>query len=137
MSETRSDRSKTKELKVLELFGKGYSYRRIAKEVHLSLRDITRCVRMVSNKTRSSSTTSIMDEVVLEYRVTGLRREVKDLQTERDNLMNEVNDLRAKKYDLLNQLRARESQLDAVKRDLESERVVNEVLKDMDSEYYR
>jgi predicted nucleic acid-binding Zn-ribbon protein len=72
-----------------------------------------------------------MDEVVLEYRVTGLRREVKDLQMEKDNLMNEVKDLRAQKYDVMNQLRARQSELDAVKRDLEYERFSKEILENI------
>jgi len=134
MPETRSDRKKSKELTVLELYDQGLSYRKIAKEAHLSLRDITRFVRMVSNKTRSPTSTSIMDEVVLEYRVTGLRREVKDLQMEKDNLMNEVKDLRAQKYDVMNQLRARQSELDAVKRDLEYEKFSKEVLKDIFTE---
>lgn len=72
-----------------------------------------------------------MDEVVLEYRVNGLRREEKDLQLERDNLMNEVKDLRAQKYDLQVQLRAKKSELDVVRRDLEYERFSTEILKDI------
>ena len=63
-------------------------------------------------------------------RVTGLRREVKDLEMKRDNLMNEMKDLRMQKYDVMNQLRARESQLDVVKRNLEYERF-SEILKDI------
>jgi len=134
MPETRSDRRKSKELTVLELYDQGLSYRKIAKEAHLSLRDITRFVRMVSNKTRSPTSTSIMDEVVLEYRVTGLRREVKDLQMEKDNLMNDVKDLRAHKYDLVNQVRARQSELDVVRRNLEYEKFSKEILKDIFTE---
>jgi DNA-binding NarL/FixJ family response regulator len=68
-----SENRKTKELKVLELFDKGYSYRQIASEVHISLRDVTKCIHRISNKRRSPSTTSVMDEVVLEYRVRSKR----------------------------------------------------------------
>lgn len=116
MSETRSDRKRAKELKVLELHDKGFSSRKIAALVHLSLRDVIKYIHRISNKIKSTSTTSVMDEVLLEYRVNGLKCEVRDLKIERDKLTNEVNDLRAQKYNLLNQLRARESQLDAVKR---------------------
>jgi len=83
MSETLSDKRNMKELRVLELHQQGYSYRKIASLVHLSLRDVTKYIHRISNKTKSPSTTSIMDEVILEYRVTRLRREVKDLQIER------------------------------------------------------
>jgi predicted nucleic acid-binding Zn-ribbon protein len=126
-----SEKRKTKELKVLELFDKGYSYRQIAREVHISLRDVTKCIHRISNKRRSPSATSVMDEVVLEYRVSGLRREVRDLQIDRDKLMNEMNDLRAQKYDLQDKVRASQSALDVMKRNLENERFLNEVLKDM------
>jgi transposase len=119
MSETLPERRKLKELKVLELFDEGYSYRQIAKEVHVSLRDIANYVNRISNKRKSPSTTSVMDEVVLEYRVHGLRREVRDLQIERDKLTNEVNDLRAQKYDIQIQVFAKQTELDVVKRDLE------------------
>jgi DNA-binding NarL/FixJ family response regulator len=78
MSDTRSDRRKFKEMKVLELHDKGFSSRKIASLVHLSLRDVTKYIERVSNKTRSPSTTSVMDKVVLEYRVNGLRRQVRD-----------------------------------------------------------
>ncbi len=71
-----------------------------------------------------------MDEVVLEYRVNLLRSEVSVLEKERDNLKNEVKDLRAQKYDLVNQVRARQSELDLVKRNLEYERF-SELLKDV------
>ena len=63
-------------------------------EIHMSLRDMVKYVQIVSNKRKSQSTTSVMDEVVLEYRLNGLQREVKDLQLKRDNLRIEVNDLR-------------------------------------------
>jgi uncharacterized coiled-coil DUF342 family protein len=72
-----------------------------------------------------------MGEVVLEYRVSLLRSEVRDLKIERDNLMNEVNNLRAQKYDVMNQLRAKQVELDAVKRNLENEKfskILNNIL---------
>jgi hypothetical protein len=128
MSETSSDRRKMKELKVLELHREGYSYRKIASSVHLSLRDVTKYIHRISNKTKSPSTTSVMDEVVLEYRVNLLRSEVRVLVKERDNLKNEVKGLRAQKYDLVNQVRARQSELDVVKRNLEYERFSKEIL---------
>ena len=49
----------------------------------MSLRDVIKYILRVSNKTKSPSTTSVMDEVVLEYRVNGLKREVRDLKIER------------------------------------------------------
>jgi predicted nucleic acid-binding Zn-ribbon protein len=124
----RSDTRKKKELKVLELHEQGYSYRKIAKEVHLSLRDVTQYINLALNKTKSQSSTSIHDEVVLEYRVNGLRHEVTDLESRKESLNNELNDLRAQKYNLQIQLRARQSELDVVKRDLENERFSKEVL---------
>lgn len=69
-----------------------------------------------------------MDEVVLEYRVNGLKRELRDLKIERDNLRNGVNDLRAQKYKLQIQLGAKRSELEAVKRHLEYERFSMEIL---------
>jgi hypothetical protein len=57
--------------------------------------------------------------------------EVRDLQIDRDKLMNEVNDLRAQKYGLQGKVRASQSALDIMKRNLENERFLNEVLKDM------
>jgi orotate phosphoribosyltransferase-like protein len=101
MSDTRSDRRRMKELKVLELHDKGFSSRKIASLVHLSLRDVTNYINRLSNKTKSPSSNSVMDEVVLEYRLNLLRSEVRDLGIEKDNLMNEVKDLRAQKFDLL------------------------------------
>ena len=130
MSETRSDNRKMKELKVLQLHNQGFSYRKIASLVHLSLREVTKYIHRNFNKTKSPSVTSVMDEVVLEYRVAGLKCEVKDLKMERDNLKNVVTNLRAQKYDVLNQLHARESELVAVKRDLEYEKF-SEILKDI------
>jgi predicted nucleic acid-binding Zn-ribbon protein len=75
--------------------------------IHPSLRDVTKFIHRVSNKTNSPSTTSLMDEVVLEYRVNNLLHEVRDLKIEKDNLKNEIRDLRAKKYDLQNQMRGK------------------------------
>lgn len=115
-------------MKVLELHDQGFSYRKIASLVHLSLRDVTKYIHRISNKTNSPSTISVMDEVVLEYRVNLLRSEVRVLEKERDNLKNEVKDLRAQKYDLVNQVRARQSELDVVKRNLEYERFSKEIL---------
>jgi predicted transcriptional regulator len=115
MSDIRSERRRIKELQVLELHDKGLSSRKIASLVHLSLRDVTKYIERVSNKTRSPSTTSVMDEVVLEYRVNGLRRQVRDLNLKRENLLNEVDDLRAQKYNFENQLRAKQSELETKK----------------------
>ena len=39
-----------------------------------------------------------MDEVVLVYRVTGLRREIRDLQLQKNDLKNEMTNLRAEIY---------------------------------------
>jgi predicted transcriptional regulator len=122
------ERRKMKELKVLELHDQGFSYRKIASLVHLSLRDVTKYIHRISNKTNSPSTISVMDEVVLEYRVNLLRFEARVPEKERDNLKNEVKDLRAQKYDLVNQVHARQSELDVMKRNLEYERFSNEIL---------
>jgi len=135
MSETHSERRKIKELKVLELHDRGFSSRKIASLIHLSLRDVTKYIHRISNKTKSPSTTSVMDEVVLEYRISGMKHELRDLKMERDNLVNEVNELRAQKCNLQNQVSVRQSQLDAVKRDLEYERFSKEILKDVFTEY--
>jgi DNA-binding CsgD family transcriptional regulator len=134
MSDTRLDRKREKELKVFELYQQGLSYRKIAKEARLSLRDVAKYIHRISNKTKSPSTTSVMDEVVLEYRVNLLRSQVRDLKIERENLKKEVNDLRAQKYNLLIQLQARQSELDVVKRDLEYERFSDEVFKDISNQ---
>ncbi len=99
-SQTLSDKRRMKELKVLQLHEQGYSYRKIASLVHLSLRDVTEYIHRISNKTKSPSTTSVMDEVVLEYRISGMKLEIRDLAIERDNLKNDVNDLGAQKYQL-------------------------------------
>jgi len=122
MSETLSDKRKMKELRVLELHQQGYSYRKIASLVHLSLRDVTKYIHRISNKTKSASTTSIMDEVILEYRVTGLRREVKDLQIEREKLNRELADLHAPKIKVQNELYVKRVELDSMMRKLENEK---------------
>ncbi|MGH9924147.1 MAG: hypothetical protein ACRD5B_02115 [Nitrososphaeraceae archaeon] len=131
MSDIRSERERIKELKVLELHDKGYSSRQIASIVHMSLRDVSKYIHRISNKRRSPSTISIHDEIVLEYTVNLLRSEVRDLRIERDDLKNEVKDLHAEKYNVLNQLRAKQSELDAVKRDLVYERFSNDILEDI------
>lgn len=122
MSDIRSERERIKELKVLELHDKGFSFRQIAKLAHVSLREVTKYVHRISNKTKSPSSTSVMDEVVLEYRISGMKHELRDLKMEKNNLMNEVRDLRAQKYKTMNQLRIKQSELDVVKRNLEYER---------------
>jgi predicted transcriptional regulator len=122
MSETLSDKRNMKELRVLELHQQGYSYRKIASLVHLSLRDVTKYIHRISNKTKSASTTSIMDEVILEYRVTGLRREVKDLQIEREKLNRELADLHALKIKVQNELYVKRVELDSMMRKLENEK---------------
>jgi predicted transcriptional regulator len=125
------DRRKKKELRVLELHEQGFSYRKIANEVHLSLRDVSKYIHRISNKRKSPSTTSIHDEIVLEYRVNGLRHEVRDLESQKENLKNEVKDLRAQIYNVQYQLRAKRSELNMVLRNLGSERFSNEILKDL------
>jgi DNA-binding CsgD family transcriptional regulator len=131
VSQPLSDKKKTKELKVLKLYQEGYSSRKIASLVHLSLRDVTKYIHRISNKTKSPSSTSVMDEVVLEYRVAGLKCEVRDLKIERDNLMNEVKDLRAQKKEVQNQLSVKRSELDVVNRNLEYARFSKVILNDI------
>ena len=117
-----------KGLKVLQLFDQGYSYRRIAKLVQLSLRDVAKFVNLAADKTRTPSTVSINDLIILEYHVSNYRHEMRDLRLQKENLKNEVNDLRAQKYNLQIQVRARQSELDVVKRDLEYEKFSKEIL---------
>jgi orotate phosphoribosyltransferase-like protein len=131
MSRQLSDRRKTKELKVLELHDRGYSYRKIAKEVHLSLREVTKYIQTISNKRKSQSSTSINDEIVLEYRVNLLRSEVRDLKVERDNLKNKVNDLRVENVRVQNQLREKQLELGVMKRNLKYEKLSQEILNDI------
>jgi predicted nucleic acid-binding Zn-ribbon protein len=131
MSRQLSDRRKTKELKVLELHDRGYSYRMIAKEVHLSLREVTKYIQTISNKRKSQSSTSINDEIVLEYRVNLLRSEARGLELERQSLKDELAELHAQKIQIQNQLRAKQSELHALRRNLEYERFAREILKDI------
>jgi predicted transcriptional regulator len=130
-SQKLSDKRKKKELRVLELYDRGYSYRNIAREVHLSLRDVSKYIHRFSNRTKSQTTTSIHDEIILEYRVNGLRREVRDLEIQKGNLKDELTDLRAQIYNVQYKLRAKRSELDSVMRNLEYERISNEVIKDI------
>jgi orotate phosphoribosyltransferase-like protein len=134
MSDTHSDRTKAKELKVLELHQQGFSYRKIAREVHVSLRDVAKYVQTISNRRESQSRTSIHDEVILEYRVNLLRSEVRDLESQRKNLKDEISNLRVQTCDVMNQLRARQSELDTVKRGLEDEKFSKEILNDIFTE---
>jgi hypothetical protein len=129
--ETRLERRRTKELKVLEPNSQGLSYRKIAREVHVSLRDVAKYVQRILNKKESQSSTSIHDEIILEYRVKLLRSSVKDLNIERNNLMNEVDDLRALKYNLQIQVCTRQAKIDAVKRNLEYEKFSKEISNDV------
>ena len=129
--QTHLDKRKMKELRVLELHQQRYSYRKIASLVHLSLRDVTKNIHRISNKTKSPSTTSIIDEVILEYRVTGLRREVKELQIERENLNRELVDLHALKIKVQNELYVKRFELDSMMRKLENEKFSKEIMKDI------
>jgi cytidylate kinase len=121
-SQTLSDGRKLKELEVLKLYNQGYPYRQIAKEVHVSLRDVVIYVQTISNKRKSQSTTSIDDEIVLEYRVNLLRSEVRHLELKRNSLKDDLEVLRAQNIKLQNQARIRQTELDVVKRNLEYER---------------
>jgi hypothetical protein len=131
MSDIRSERKRIKELKVLELHDKGFSSRQIASIAHMSLRDVTKFTNLASNKTKSPSSISIHDEILLEYRINNLRHEVIDLEFQKENLKNEVKDLHTEKCKILNQLSARRSELNEVKRDLETDKFLNEILKDI------
>ena len=84
-----------KELDVLRLHDEGYSFRRIARIVRVSLRDVTKFVNLASNEIKSPSVTSIHDEIILEYRVNLLRSEMKELESQRKNLKDEINNLHA------------------------------------------
>lgn len=103
------ERKKNKALKVLELFDQGYSFRKIAKLVHLSLRDVSKYINLVTDKTRTPSTVSIHDLIILEYRVNLLRSQMRDLELQRDNLNREVKDLRAQEYNLQIEVRAKQT----------------------------
>jgi hypothetical protein len=82
-----------------------------SKEVHPSLREVSKYVQTISNKRESPSVTSIHDEIVLEYTVNLLRSKVRDLRMEIGNLKNELNGLRAQKYSLQIQVHAKQSAL--------------------------
>src|SRR5918996_174203 len=88
------EKRKMKGLKVLELFDQGYSYRKIAKLVHLSLRDASKLINLAADKTKTPSTASFHHFIILEYRVNLLRSQVRDLALQKEDLTNEVNDLR-------------------------------------------
>jgi hypothetical protein len=109
-SQMLSERRKNKELKVLELHDKGFSYRQIAKDVHMSLRDVSNYIQRLSNKRKSPLKSFFHDEIILEYVVNGLRCEVKDLKILRENLMNEVKDLRADITSLEDQVHTKQSE---------------------------
>lgn len=115
-----SDKRKAKELKVLQLHDQGYSHRKIASIVHMSLRDVNKFINLASNKIKSPSSTSIHDEIILEYRVNLLRSEVKDLESQKEKLKNEVAHLRTQIYDIQYKLRAKQSELESVMMNLYS-----------------
>ena len=79
------EKRKMKGLKVLELFDQGYSYRKIAKLVHLSLRDVSKFINLAADKTKTPSTASFHDFIILEYRVSNYRHELRDLRLEKEN----------------------------------------------------
>ena len=89
-SQRLMERKKMKGLKVLELFDQGYSYRKIAKLVHISLRDVSKFINLAADKTKTPSTASFHDFIILEYRVSNYRHELRDLRLEKENLENEV-----------------------------------------------
>jgi hypothetical protein len=130
-SQQLSEKRKSKGLKVLELFDQGYPYRKIASVAKVSLRDVSKFIKLAADKTRTPSTTSIHDLIVLEYRVNLLRSQVRDLELLMKNLKNEVNDLRAQKYNLQIQVHARQSELDVAIRDLENEKFSYKISKDI------
>lgn len=130
-SQTLSDKRRTKELRVLQLHEQGYSYKKIASEVHLSLRDVSKFINLAMNKRKSPSVTSIHDEILLEYRVNLLRSEVRDLTIERDNLKNELAELRAEYRKTQCNLRIKQSELDVVRRNLIYEEFSKEILEDI------
>lgn len=64
-------------------------------------------------------------------RVTGLRREVKDLQIERENPNRELADLHALKIKVQNELYVKRFELDSMMRKLENEKFSKEIMKDI------
>ena len=125
------ERKKMKALKVLELFNQGHSYREIANFLHMSLRDVSQFINLAADRTRTPSTTSIHDLIILEYKVNFLRSQLKDLELQKNNLDREVNDLRAQKYSAQIQLLAKQSELDTVKENLEYERFSKDILNEI------
>jgi hypothetical protein len=69
--------------------------------------DVVKFINLAADKTRSPSTASIHDLIILEYRVNLLRSQERELELQKENLKNEVNDLRAQKNDLQIQVRAK------------------------------
>ena len=110
----RFERKKMKGLKVLELFGQGYSYRKIAKLLHMSLRDVSKFINLAADKTKTPSTVSIHDLIILEYRVNLLRPQVRDLELQKEILKNEVYDLRVQKYNLQMQVRSKRTEFEVM-----------------------
>src|ERR687891_1450484 len=104
------EKRKMKGLKVLELFNQGYSYRKIAKLLHMSLRDVSKFINLAADQTKTPSTASFHDFIILEYRVNLLRSQVRDLGLQKENLTNEVTDLRAQISNAEDQLRAKQSE---------------------------
>jgi predicted transcriptional regulator len=115
-STRRYERKKMKGLKVIELFDQGYSYRKIAKLLHMSLRDVSKFINLAADKTKTPSTNSIHDLIILEYRVNLLRPQVRDLELQKEILKNEVNDLRAQKYNLQMQVSTKRTELEVMQR---------------------
>jgi DNA-binding CsgD family transcriptional regulator len=110
----RFERKKMKGLKVLELFDQGYSYRKIAKLLHMSLRDVSKFINLAADKTKTPSTVSIHDLIILEYRVNLLRPQVRDLELQKEILKNEVYDLRVQKYNLQMQVRSKRTEFEVM-----------------------
>ena len=123
-----SEKRKMKELMVLDLHQQGYLFQTNCQRGTVSLREVTKYIQAFSNKRKSPSTTSINDEIVLEYRVNLLRSEVRDLEIQIDNLKDELEDLSARKNTMwIHRLRVKQSELDVVQRDLEYERFSKEI----------
>ena len=89
-----------------------HTYRKIANLVHLSLRDVSKFINLAADKTRTPSTASIHDLIILEYRVLNYRNELKDFRLEKEILKIEVNDLRAQKILLQNKLHVKINDLE-------------------------
>ena len=105
-----------KRLKVLKLFDQGYSYRKIAKQLHMSLRDVSKFINLAADKPKSPSTASIHDLIILDYTVNLLRPQVRNLELQKEILKNQVYDLCAQKYNLQMQVSTKRSELEVVQR---------------------